>query len=59
MASVRVEGFPSPDAKTMMEATVKGESEEILTDCIEDRRQGREVALGTTQLIMEDIKMVV
>ena len=56
MASVRVEGFPSPDAKTMMEAMVKGESEKILADHSEDERQEREIAFGTTQSVVKDSK---
>ena len=58
MASVRVEGFPSPDAKTMMEAMVKGESEKILADLSEDERQDREIAFGTTQSVVKDDKML-
>ena len=52
MASVRVEGFPSPDAKTKMEAMVKGESEKILADLNEDERQDREIAFGAKQLVV-------
>ena len=58
MASVRVEGFPSPDAKTMMEAMVKGESEKILADLSEDERQDREIAFGTTQSVVKGDKML-
>ena len=58
MASVRVEGFPSPDAKTMMESMVKGESEKILADLSEDERQEREIAFGTNQSVGKVDKML-
>ena len=45
MASVRVEGFPSPDAKTTMEAMEEDESECTSADLSEDERQDREIAL--------------
>ena len=45
MASVRVEGFPSPDAKTTMEAMEEDESERTSADLSEDERQDREIAL--------------
>ena len=48
-----MEGFPSPDAKTMMEAMEKGESEKILADLSEDERQDREIALDTTQSVVK------
>ena len=54
MASVRVEGFPSPDAKTKMEAMVKDESEKTSADLSEDERQDREIAFGANQLVVKD-----
>ena len=39
MASVRVEGFPAPDAKTIMEAMEDGESERTSANLSEDERQ--------------------
>ena len=57
MASVRVEGFPSPGAETKMEAMVKGESEKILADLSEDERQEREIAFGTNQSVGKVDKM--
>ena len=53
-----MEGFPSPDAKTMMEAKVNSESEKILTDLSEDERQEREIAFGTTQSVVKGDKML-
>ena len=50
MASVRVEGFPSPDAKTTMEAMEEDESEWTSADLSEDERQDREIALVFDQL---------
>ena len=54
MASVRVEGFPSPDAKTKMEAMVNDESEKTSADLSEDERQDREIAFGAKQLVVKD-----
>ena len=54
MASVRVEGFPSPDAKTKMEAMVNDESEKTSTDLSEDKQQDREIAFGAKQLVVKD-----
>ena len=54
MASVRVEGFPSPDAKTNMEAMVNDESEKTSADLSEDKRQDREIAFGAKQLVVKD-----
>ena len=50
MASVRVEGFPSPDAKTTMEAMEDEESEWTSADLSEDEQQDREIALVFDQL---------
>ena len=50
MASVRVEGFPAPDAKTTMEAMEDDESEWTSADLSEDERQDREIALVFDQL---------
>ena len=50
MTSVRVEGFPSPDAKTTMEAMEEDESEWTSADLSEDERQDREIALVFDQL---------
>ena len=46
MASVRVEGFPSPDAKTIMEAMQDDESERTSANLSEDERQDREICLA-------------
>ena len=40
-----MEGFPSPDAKTIMEAMEDDESEWTSADLSEDERQDREIAL--------------
>ena len=53
-----MEGFPSPDAKTMMEAMVTGESKKILADLSEDERQEREIAFGTNQSVGKVDKML-
>ena len=50
MASVRVEGFPAPDAKTTMEAMEDDESEWTSADLSEDERQDQEIALVFDQL---------
>ena len=55
MASVRVEGFPSPGAETKMKAMVKEESEKTLADLSEDERQDREIAFGATQPLLQEL----
>ena len=45
MVSVRVEGFPSPDAKKKMEVMVNDESEKTSADLSEDKQQDQEIAL--------------
>ena len=45
-----MEGFPSPDAKTTMEAMEEDESEWTSADLSEDERQDREIALVFDQL---------
>ena len=45
-----MEGFPSPDAKTIMEAMEDDESERTSADLSEDERQDREIALVFDQL---------
>ena len=54
LVSVRVEGFPSPDAKTIMEAMEDDESEWTSADLSEDERQDREIAFGAIQLVVKD-----
>ena len=60
MASVRVEGFPSPDAKTIMEAMEDDESERTSANLGEDERQDREIALVSDQRkrLMVQMKMM-
>ena len=48
-----MEGFPSPGAKTKMEAMVKEESEKTSADLSEDKRQDREIAFGAKQLVVK------
>ena len=55
MASVRVEGFPSPGAETKMEAMVKDDSEKRMADLSEDERQDREIAFGATQPLLQKL----
>ena len=50
LVSVRVEGFPSPDAKTIMEVMVDDEIERISANLSEDERHDREIALVPNQL---------
>ena len=41
-----MEGFPSPDAKTIMEAMQDDESERTSANLSEDERQDREICLA-------------
>ena len=54
-----MEGFPSPDAKTIMEAMEEDESEWTSADLSEDERQDREIASVFDQLerLMVRMKM--
>ena len=45
-----MEGFPSPDAKTIMEAMEDDESERTSANLGEDKRQDREIALVSDQM---------
>ena len=46
MASVRVEGFPTPGVETITEVKAKDDSEKILADLSEDERENSRIASG-------------
>ena len=55
-----MEGFPAPDAKTIMEAMEEDESERTSANLGEDKRQDREIALVSDQMkrLMNRMKMM-